>query len=209
MWATLVKAKAPSCAWCHQATMSDPHVAVKVYAHFPANDGHVWEEAELTGTGWREKVERLRTLRSVQDLAILESTPEHARIRLRVDQCPLPFAVAASGLLPRFPFEIRSGHDQWLLIGEREAGARFIRELQDRNVDVEVLSTKEYHPQANLTPRQRELMDIAIDQGYYEVPRRVTLTKLAERVHISKSTLSEALARAEKHVLEDLRGGGP
>lgn len=205
MWATLLRAKNPACAWCHEATLSDPQVAVKVYAHFPTGDGHVWEEAEVTGPGWKEKIDGLRDLPSVQELTILESTPERARIRLRIDACPLPQAVVASGILPRFPFEIRAGYDQWLLIGEREAGTKFIADLQEHDVDVQIVSTREYRPHASLTPRQRELMDAAIGQGYYEVPRRVTLTKLAERLHVAKSTLSESLARGERHVLEDLR----
>lgn len=207
MWATVLRTRNPSCAWCHEATLADPQVSVKVYAHFPAGGGQAWEEVEVVGTGWREKVERLRALPSVLELAVLESTPEHARLRLRVEACPLAAAVAASGVLPRFPFEVRAGREEWTLIGGREENARFVAALREGGADVEVASMREHHPHGSLTPRQRHLMEAAIEQGYYEVPRRVTLTALAQRLHVAKSTLSEALARAERHVLEDLREG--
>lgn len=206
MWATLLRVEDPSCAWCHEATLGDDPVHVKVLSHFPAGSGRVWEEVEITGPTWKQHLEKIQQMASVHHLSLLESTNVRGRVRLEVDACPLQHAVIASGVLPRFPFEVRGGFDQWLIISEREEAAKFVSDLRGRGARVEVVSSREYHPHGSLTERQRELMEAAIAQGYYEVPRRVTLTKLAERLHVSKSTLSETLARGERRVLEELRG---
>lgn len=205
MWATLLRVENPACAWCRLLPSADGETRILVLAHFPAGEGRVWEEVELKGAGWAAHVEKLRALPSVAQLAVLDGGPDSARIRLEVAECPLPHAVAASGAIPRFPFEVSAGHDEWLLIGEREQGSRFVEALRTQGSRVDVVSSREYKPKASMTDRQRELMEIAIAQGYFEVPRRVTLTKLAERIGIAKSTLSEALARGERHVLEDLK----
>lgn len=204
MWATLLRVETPACAWCRETTVGEPRVGVKVLSHFPTEDGSAWEEVELAGGSWVERLARIRSSPGVGDVQVLESTPEHGRVRLRVPSCPLARAVARSGALPRFPFEVRDGADRWLLIAEREAASRFVDDLRDQGLAVEVLSFRAYRPHESLTRRQREMMDAAIQAGYYEVPRRVTLTRLAERLHVAKSTLSETLARAEHHVLEDM-----
>lgn len=209
MWATLVRAENPKCAWCHEATWGDPDVRVKVLAHFSAGGGRAWEEAELVGEKWPERVERIRAVAGTHGVALLESNPDRARIRIEVEECPLLHAVSASGALPRFPFEIKNGADEWLIISERDQAERFVNGLRERGVKVEIASSREYKPHATLTDRQRELMQAAIAQGYYEVPRRITLTKLAERLKVAKSTLSETLARGERHLLEDLHASRP
>ncbi|MFA5862154.1 MAG: helix-turn-helix domain-containing protein [Candidatus Thermoplasmatota archaeon] len=206
MWATLLHVKHPACAWCHEATLGDASVTVHVLAHFPSGHARVWEEAELEGPGWAEKLERIRALASVNSVDVLESSDTRARVRMNIDECPLLHAAAASGVMPRFPFQVNDGVDEWLVITENGQVSSFVEDLRKRGAWVDVVYSREHHPHESLTPRQRQLMEHAIQQGYYEVPRRVTLTTLAQRLHVAKSTLSEALARGEKHVLEDMQG---
>jgi hypothetical protein len=53
-----------------------------------------------------------------------------------------------------------------------------------------------------LTPNQREVLLAAVRDGYYDTPRRTTLTELAESLDVAKSTLSETLHRAEEAVIK-------
>ncbi|HTT25710.1 MAG TPA: helix-turn-helix domain-containing protein, partial [Thermoplasmata archaeon] len=48
-----------------------------------------------------------------------------------------------------------------------------------------------------LTPSQRTLLLQAVAAGYFDVPRRTSLTRLASRLAKSKSTVSEMLAIVE------------
>jgi predicted DNA binding protein len=43
----------------------------------------------------------------------------------------------------------------------------------------------------------RYLLRTAVERGYYDTPRRCTLTELAEALDMAKSTCSETLHRAE------------
>ena len=52
-----------------------------------------------------------------------------------------------------------------------------------------------------LTSRQRTIFDAAMNEGYWESPRRITLTKLAGLLGVSKSTLSVQLHKIEGVVL--------
>jgi len=55
----------------------------------------------------------------------------------------------------------------------------------------------------DLTPEQREAMLLALDAGYFEIPRSVTLEELAADLGISQQAASERLRRATVTVVEN------
>lgn len=57
---------------------------------------------------------------------------------------------------------------------------------------------------SRLTDKQRKALERAIDGGYYESPPAVSLTELADEFGVSKSALSQRLARAERTVMGQL-----
>lgn len=55
-----------------------------------------------------------------------------------------------------------------------------------------------------LTPRQKEIIDLAYRLGYYQVPRKIRTEDLAKIFGLDKGTLGEHLRRAEKHILDEI-----
>jgi len=51
-------------------------------------------------------------------------------------------------------------------------------------------------PQANIRAEQREILLVAVERGYFETPREVTLDELADEVELPRSTVSYRLRRA-------------
>jgi predicted DNA binding protein len=54
-----------------------------------------------------------------------------------------------------------------------------------------------------LTTQQYEVLATAASQGYFEVPRAVTLEELAEEFDVSHQAVSERLRRAVNALVED------
>ena len=52
----------------------------------------------------------------------------------------------------------------------------------------------------SLTQRQKEILQFAYSNGYYEYPRRITLRELSCIFNVSSSTLSEILRAGERRV---------
>ena len=52
--------------------------------------------------------------------------------------------------------------------------------------------------------KQRELLNIAMEQGYYEMPRETTLEELANEAGVAKTTASQHLRKAERRVMQFL-----
>jgi DNA-binding CsgD family transcriptional regulator len=61
-------------------------------------------------------------------------------------------------------------------------------------------------PLDTLTRRQRAVLETAYELGWYEVPRRVTATKVARRLGIRAGTVVEHLRKAERRLLVELIG---
>ncbi|MDS0474173.1 helix-turn-helix domain-containing protein [Natrinema sp. 1APR25-10V2] len=74
------------------------------------------------------------------------------------------------------------------------AGMEMLR-LTDLDPDRE-----QFQSDDELPPEQRDALRAAVDRGYYETPRRIDLSDLAEELEIPRSTLSYRLRRAEAHL---------
>ncbi|ELZ03803.1 helix-turn-helix domain-containing protein [Natrialba aegyptia] len=94
------------------------------------------------------------------------------------------------------------------MLGADEKIREAIAEIPD-GVQITLEGIGEYHPDMHrlaslLTERQQELLELAIDEGYYEMPRRATLRDLADRENISVGTVGEHLRKIETKVITEL-----
>jgi len=91
----------------------------------------------------------------------------------------------------------------WLL-SIRFVDREGVSSLYDRLVEHDVTPTivrlfdmmEETHSECGLTSRQYETLVAAIDHGYFEIPREVSMQELSEELDISHQALSERLRRA-------------
>lgn len=59
-----------------------------------------------------------------------------------------------------------------------------------------------------LTQRQREVLEVAYAEGYFEYPRESSAGEVAEELGISRSTFAEHLAAAQSRLFETIAGNG-
>jgi predicted DNA binding protein len=94
------------------------------------------------------------------------------------------------------------GRVDWNLI---TGGEGSLKELVDRLVaegcDVEIRRARKPGVHRPLTDRQEEVIRMALEAGYYDQPKRVTIKDLARRAGIAPSTYQEILQRAERKVM--------
>lgn len=58
-------------------------------------------------------------------------------------------------------------------------------------------------PDTDLTDRQRETLATAYREGYFSIPRKVTLGDLADRLDVSDQAISERLRRGEAKLVRE------
>lgn len=59
-----------------------------------------------------------------------------------------------------------------------------------------------------LTDRQREVLEVAYAEGYFDYPRQSSAGEVAEKLGISRSTFAEHLAAAQSRLFKTIAGNG-
>lgn len=95
-------------------------------------------------------------------------------------------------------------------VGSQAQISALVSEAEANGMAVTLDRLHDYEPEASvmasLTPRQREVIQVAFELGYYDVPRRAALADVADDVGLDESTVSEHVQRAEHNLLDSLLG---
>lgn len=89
--------------------------------------------------------------------------------------------------------------------GSQEGIREVIAGFREAGTNVTLKGLHEYRsrgrPLESLTERQREVLRVAFEGGYYDVPRGTTTKELALELDVDGSTVSEHLQRAERNLV--------
>ena len=90
-----------------------------------------------------------------------------------------------------------------------DAVPRFHQQCLDRDITVDPKRVRQTAPESSravrthgLTEKQREALVRAFDSGYFDVPRRATLTELADELGVSDTAVSERLRRGTSLMID-------
>jgi len=88
---------------------------------------------------------------------------------------------------------------------DHENVVRTVNQLRRNNITTDVTAIRKVSrddlTEAALTDEQYEALEVAVEYGYFEIPRRTTLMELSEHLGISHQSLSERLRRAQGALL--------
>ena len=123
------------------------------------------------------------------------------RVRKETDLDLIPQHCTEHGL---FVFKMTSGDEGWILrlhLPEREVLREFRAYCRAHDISFHVNQLYESAPTdaadaSVLTTSQEELLLMAYYAGYYDIPRRVSQTDLADQLDVSTSAVSQRLRRA-------------
>lgn len=108
-------------------------------------------------------------------------------------------------VLIHYPIIIQNGVSQFETFGTGPQMRSYLQDLRDRIGPSHVAAVRRAHVPVHilgLTPAQDAIFRGAVAAGYFESPRGISLTDLAERVGRSKSTVSTALVKIQKRLAE-------
>lgn len=104
------------------------------------------------------------------------------------------------------PIEYGTGGEMLFeVVGEQDALQGLVANLPDHlSVSVNRLGKYDAYRESQvtaLTDRQQEVLEIAHENGYYDIPRQTSVREIADEVGCSKSTAANHLRKAEARLV--------
>ncbi|MHB9286733.1 bacterio-opsin activator domain-containing protein [Halobacteriales archaeon Cl-PHB] len=181
-----------------------------------ANDGYA-EFFEVHGDDPENVLAEVLDVEGVE-VHLLETSADGGLVEFEVaEDCPA-VALGELGALPR-TVRGRNGRG-WIVadIPERRRTGDVVDAFLDRFGAAEFVAKRERQSASpalsratfervledRLTDRQREVLEAALDAGYYEWPRETTGTEIAAELGIASATFSQHVQAAERKVLTAL-----
>ncbi|MCX6777515.1 MAG: helix-turn-helix domain-containing protein [Candidatus Micrarchaeota archaeon] len=110
-------------------------------------------------------------------------------------------------------FVTMEGYEFWELASwDKKTLTDFIDGLEREGMKLEILKLSKakvgdvYYPQImpELTDNQKRAVELAVENGYYEIPRKIELKELAKMMGVSLPTFQEHLRKAEMKLMPNL-----
>ncbi len=175
---------------------------------------------------WRPiaEVERMRgelvERYDLSDFEVLSTDPERREyVALVEHRVPRSVSRALSdlgpGVLPAEPITVTEREASVSLFVAEPRVGRLRSFMKRLGIPVQVRSVRPargdaWEPLASLTPRQREILQLAYRLGYYDSPAQVSLDRIGALAGISKAAVSKHLRAAErKLVMRSLEPNAP
>lgn len=123
-------------------------------------------------------------------------------------------AIISRGFIPDQPVWIHDGREYWTVIVDLDRETvqdrlDAVRREMDADIKIRQITSDDEAGSGLfrtdiLSERQREAFELACEEGYYNWPREVTVTHLADQLDITKATFLEHLRKAEAKLFDSL-----
>lgn len=201
-----LEVRLPEGHWAGDVTRNHPSTILRIEEHMPLSRGRgtarIASTEDITAT--------VMSHEGIEDFRVLDTNRFAVDISAGGGGFLKPLREV--GVIPHTPFEVRDGWVDWTIECSRGKIRDLIARFKEDGIPHRLVSTRSVTSRL-LTQRQREVFDIAVREGFYDIPRRVSLTELAELLGIAKSTLSAQLQRIESTIMhtftEEIRRRSP
>jgi predicted DNA binding protein len=197
----------PSESWYTTFTRRNPELVVEVTNAIEVADNNTLAEIEVYGppVDWVPEISKLPDVREVESFGQL---PGFRRYRVRYLTSSIIRLARELEILIRYPRTVQNGTLTCETIARLSQLRRLVEALRTLGTEPRIDSLRRETLRSvrlSLTASQRALFRQALALGYFEVPRRISLSRLAERVSRSKSSVSEMLAVVERKLVHSAK----
>ena len=194
----------PEEVWLGELTRRYPEATFRVLAALSDDVDAGVGLAEVIAENASAVLSKMGSYEDVTDINRLQEEDGKVLIRFRTTMPLLLFPARDSGIPLEMPFEISDGEAVWELTAPQDRLSALGEQLDQFDIGYTVDYIHQHVTEEPLlTDRQRRLVVEAVEAGYYDTPRGSSLTELAERLDIAKSTASETLHRAEEQIVKE------
>jgi len=197
-----IKIKIPEREWKHAICNKYPDIEIDILSILPFHLEKSIGNAtfEILHHKIEQIIEDIKAHPSVFEFSILEKEKNRVKINVQTKDPFLMVCAIMCGVLIEFPIRVVEGFAVWNLISTRKRIDDLMVLFEERGVDFSLLQigNSPYSFDDNkikLNLNEVKVLEEAINSGFFEIPRRITVADLADQLGKSQSALSVTLRK--------------
>lgn len=199
----------PDRVWVAQVSREFPEANFRVLTAIPG-EATGFALLRIDSSHIDDILEAMAGHEQITDQEVIHQNDASATVHFETTHPLLLLSAKHSGITIELPVDIRNGQASVEVTGSRSHLSELGNQLQNFGLTYDIRRIEAAPtPGKILSDRQQELLVAAVEAGYYDTPREISLTELSQEVGIAKSTCSEILHRAESTVIKEFLAGLP
>ena len=148
-------------------------------------------------------IEAIKNHKTVFEFNIFEREEKKIKFNMKIKNAYLLDALIHRGILVNFPIRVSDGQAYWKFIANRNAIDSILTFFEQKKIEFIILKIG-VSPYAidkldnRLSLDESNILDTAINLGFFEVPRNISLEDLSKKLGRSKSAISVLLRKIIK-----------
>jgi predicted DNA binding protein len=199
-----LRVEIPPSQWYGVFSRRHPELVFEIHNHLDLEDRQVLIEAEIFGTE-DDLSDEFRRFPEVVSVERVSGPDEVGTYRLIIRN-PLASRLGTDlHIVLRYPRVVRNGVVTSEAVARKGQVRQYVEGLRALGIPVRIVSLRRGSVRFSrpvLTKVQREMFRRAYALGYFDVPRRLSLTDLARELSRSKSHVSQTLAVVKRKLAE-------
>lgn len=192
----------PDTIWIGEVSRRYPDAEFKILSILPNEDSGIGL-AEIAADQLTNLLSDIKTHESVTSFEILNRQNGTGVIQFETSNPVLIMPIQSSGIPLEMPFILTDGQATWGVTAPQPKLSELNKQLKNFGIPFSIDNLRQQVTRDHLlTERQYEIIKTAIDEGYYDTPRKCTLTELSATLGIAKSSCSETLHRTEEKIIK-------
>ncbi len=194
--------KIPDSKWLSMINRKFFNLQISILSKYLIGENFGITLFEIRGRGLDVFIKELKGILIPDSFHILFEAEDLLILNVRTRDPWILAALVKNELLLRYPLTIKEGIIMIETITPRDKLDTFLNDLEKNKIDFKIISIGHYQSSALISEKQRNILRTIYDEGYYEVPRKRSLTSLSRLFNISPSALSESIRRIHKRLVK-------
>ena len=190
-----IEVRLPDGHWAGEATRDNPSSILQIIETMPLSKGSGTAQISTD----KLLLDQLENLSGIESVNLLGENK--ATVTIASGGGGFIKALRVVGVVPRTPFEVIDGWADWTIQCSSNQVKQLIEQIKIDEIPMRLKSTRS-STEKLLTTRQSQIFELAKRKGYWNIPREISITQLAELTGSSKSTISVILHAIESKIVD-------
>jgi len=188
----------PQDKWLAIFNKKYPELNFQILSNFPIDTNNGITSFQIRGSSVKQFISDFKDTSSKKTSQILFEGEDIVILNVKEVDPWILNTLVKTELLVSYPVLVKEGKIKMEAITSRSKVDRFLAQLKKKGITAKIERIGYYFKSTLLTKRQNEIINLAYQKGFFNIPRTVSLSKFASDLNISKSALSETLRRIFK-----------